>query len=527
MLLGGDEIGRTQGGNNNAWCQDNEISWFDWDARRRPAVAARVHQAADRAAPRAPGLPAPPVPARHRASRARGCPTCGGSALDGRRMTRDDWQDGAADGARDVPQRRGDRHAGTARASASSTTRSCCCSTPTTRTSRSRCRNRRFGAALGARALDDRPGRSSRARSRSRPGAGGARRRARWCCCGAPPDGGLPRHLPAPARAGAAASRDARALVPYLRDLGVSPPVPVAVVPGAREGSTHGYDVVDPRRISEALGGEEELPRAGRGGARGRAWGSCSTSSPTTWRPTTPTASGPTRRCARSSSTSTRRPGRHRRFFDIDHLAGVRQEDPEVFADDARAGAARSSATGVVDGLRIDHPDGLADPARYLRAAARRRAPTHVWVEKILDPGERAARLAGRGHGRLRVPQRRGGAVRRPGRRGAADRAVAGRLRRRRGRSSRSRSRPSSSRRATTFAPEVERAAARRTIAGDLPSARSRRCRSTAPTSTGSGRAPERPRGVAARGRALERVLLARAPPRRVRHALPADARRR
>jgi isoamylase len=31
MLLGGDEIGRTQQGNNNAWCQDNEISWFDWD----------------------------------------------------------------------------------------------------------------------------------------------------------------------------------------------------------------------------------------------------------------------------------------------------------------------------------------------------------------------------------------------------------------------------------------------------------------------------------------------------------------
>jgi glycogen operon protein len=31
MLLGGDEFGRTQGGNNNAYCQDNEISWFDWD----------------------------------------------------------------------------------------------------------------------------------------------------------------------------------------------------------------------------------------------------------------------------------------------------------------------------------------------------------------------------------------------------------------------------------------------------------------------------------------------------------------
>jgi glycogen operon protein len=31
MLLGGDELSRTQQGNNNAWCQDNEISWFDWD----------------------------------------------------------------------------------------------------------------------------------------------------------------------------------------------------------------------------------------------------------------------------------------------------------------------------------------------------------------------------------------------------------------------------------------------------------------------------------------------------------------
>ncbi len=33
MLLGGDEIGRTQGGNNNGYCQDNEISWFDWENR--------------------------------------------------------------------------------------------------------------------------------------------------------------------------------------------------------------------------------------------------------------------------------------------------------------------------------------------------------------------------------------------------------------------------------------------------------------------------------------------------------------
>jgi glycogen operon protein len=39
MLLGGDELGRTQGGNNNSYCQDSEISWFDWAARDDRLVA--------------------------------------------------------------------------------------------------------------------------------------------------------------------------------------------------------------------------------------------------------------------------------------------------------------------------------------------------------------------------------------------------------------------------------------------------------------------------------------------------------
>jgi len=37
MILGGDEFLRTQRGNNNAYCQDNEISWFDWQAAAREA----------------------------------------------------------------------------------------------------------------------------------------------------------------------------------------------------------------------------------------------------------------------------------------------------------------------------------------------------------------------------------------------------------------------------------------------------------------------------------------------------------
>ena len=43
MLLAGDEIGRTQRGNNNAYCQDNEISWLDWNLDDDAQSAARVH----------------------------------------------------------------------------------------------------------------------------------------------------------------------------------------------------------------------------------------------------------------------------------------------------------------------------------------------------------------------------------------------------------------------------------------------------------------------------------------------------
>ena len=57
MLLGGDEIGRTQQGNNNAYCQDNELSWFDWD--NGDAKLLRVHAPGDRTAGTASGFPAP------------------------------------------------------------------------------------------------------------------------------------------------------------------------------------------------------------------------------------------------------------------------------------------------------------------------------------------------------------------------------------------------------------------------------------------------------------------------------------
>jgi isoamylase len=89
MLLGGDELGRTQDGNNNAWCQDNEVSWFDWGSAdeellaftRRLIELRREHQVFRRtsfltgASPRGSGLP-----------------DVWWFRPDGRRMTQRDWQ---------------------------------------------------------------------------------------------------------------------------------------------------------------------------------------------------------------------------------------------------------------------------------------------------------------------------------------------------------------------------------------------------------------------------------------------------
>lgn len=77
----------------------------------------------------------------------------------------------------------------------------------------------------------------------------------------------------------------------------------------------------------------------------------------------------------------------YRRFFDVGTLAAVRVEDPEVFdrTHELVAGLVRD---GVVDGLRIDHPDGLADPQGYLARLATATDDAWVAVEKILAPTE-------------------------------------------------------------------------------------------------------------------------------------------
>jgi (1->4)-alpha-D-glucan 1-alpha-D-glucosylmutase len=171
-----------------------------------------------------------------------------------------------------------------------------------------------------------------------------------------------------------------RRLVPYLRGLGISH-LYLSPILQAREGSTHGYDVIDPTRVSRALGGEKRLRKLAAempivldivpnhmGVSPENRW----------W--------ADERERARVFDYDPS-DGWYRRFFDIDDLAGVRVEDPAVFELTHRK-VLELVRAGVVEGLRVDHPDGLADPAGYLRRL-REAGAERVWVEKILEPDER------------------------------------------------------------------------------------------------------------------------------------------
>jgi (1->4)-alpha-D-glucan 1-alpha-D-glucosylmutase len=173
----------------------------------------------------------------------------------------------------------------------------------------------------------------------------------------------------------------ARELVPYLRDLGVSH---LYLSPSlqARSGSTHGYDVIDPTHVSEDLGGEDELRRlcsAGLGVILDIVPNHmAATDENPFWR-------DPLWRAKFFDLDW--RTGAHRRFFDVSELAGVRMEDPEVW-EITHTKVLELARDGLIDGVRVDHPDGLANPRRYLERL-RENGIDRVWVEKILEPGER------------------------------------------------------------------------------------------------------------------------------------------
>lgn len=77
----------------------------------------------------------------------------------------------------------------------------------------------------------------------------------------------------------------------------------------------------------------------------------------------------------------------YRRFFDVDTLAAIRVEDQSVF-DASHAKLLALFHEGLIDGFRIDHPDGLATPRGYLRQLHQATGGCWVVVEKILEPHE-------------------------------------------------------------------------------------------------------------------------------------------
>jgi (1->4)-alpha-D-glucan 1-alpha-D-glucosylmutase len=242
----------------------------------------------------------------------------------------------------------------------------------------------------------------------------------------------------------------ARAVVPYLADLGVSH-LYTSPILRARSGSTHGYDVVDPTQVAPELGGEEGLVElvaalraAGMGLVVDLVPNHMAASDESPWwvetlrrgpeaevarvfdidweagggRVRLPVLGGPLEQVADQVRVEggwvvyhehrfPLAPGtdrleqqhyelvdwrraavdlNYRRFFTVNDLVGVRQEDPEVYGM-THATVLRLVAEGLVDGVRVDHIDGLADPAAYLRRLAA--SVPFVVVEKILEDGER------------------------------------------------------------------------------------------------------------------------------------------
>ena len=152
----------------------------------------------------------------------------------------------------------------------------------------------------------------------------------------------------------------------------------------ATQGSTHGYDVVDPTRVSEDLGGEDECARcpAAREAGLGVVLDIV-----------------PNHMAATDENPFWRDPLWRAKFFDLDWRTGSTGASSTSASSRAcgwrirRCGRSRTRrwSSSARDGARrrraVDHPDGLANPRRYLERL-REAGIEHVWVEKILEPGE-------------------------------------------------------------------------------------------------------------------------------------------
>ena len=232
----------------------------------------------------------------------------------------------------------------------------------------------------------------------------------------------------------------AAALIPYLHDLGADW-VYLSPLLVAEPGSDHGYDVVDHRTVDPARGGPEALARLSAA-AHATGMGVLVDIVPNHMGVATPARNawwwdvllhgraskyadafdidwdfgdGRLRIPVLGDDTTTtiiddqvdyfglrfpvsdhyelvdwRRADaelNYRRFFAVNSLAAIRVELPWVF-EESHVEIVRWVGEGLVDGLRVDHPDGLLDPGGYLDDLARATDSTYVLVEKILEGDE-------------------------------------------------------------------------------------------------------------------------------------------
>ena len=196
--------------------------------------------------------------------------------------------------------------------------------------------------------------------------------------------------------------------LPYLHDLGVDW-VYLSPILQAQPGSTHGYDVVRHDRVDESRGGAEGLA-ALSAEARRLGMGVLVDIVPNHIGVDEPVVNAWWQSLLEEGqdslyasyfdvdwdyghghlvvpSAENKGDLNYRRFFTISTLAGVRVEEPAVF-EETHAEIRRWFDEGLVDGLRIDHPDGLRDPEAYLRDLSGLTGGAYCLVEKILEPGE-------------------------------------------------------------------------------------------------------------------------------------------
>ena len=292
MLLGGDELGRTQHGNNNGWCQDNELSWYEWGLREgqgehldfteRLIELRKAHPVFRRGKFLA-----------GRESEGSGLPDVWWFRPDGRRMTQRDWQQPVAHvlGVFLNGQEIADR---TPRGEPIEDDSFLVLFNAHHEDMTFTLPARRFGARVGARA------RHLRADARARRAALAVARRGGRAR--AVDEAAAPRLMIART---ACSSRPSRTSPPCARSCPTCASWASRTctsrrrcrrAPAPRTATTSSIPRASPRRWAGRRGCARWPPRA---------WASCSTSCPTTWACPTRTAGGPTSASARGSSTTT------------------------------------------------------------------------------------------------------------------------------------------------------------------------------------------------------------------------------